>query len=150
MNSFKEIVFKYGRDGKTEVMEELTEIIDEFVEDIREHEEEKADEFILMVDLLLNPHFSKETSKYAVSKLKNKDGSIGEHWNKETTDRVLEEKGYDFNYCDWYYVLNMIYSDYYKSGRSDDTYIELAYDFLEDKDAPEDKAKRYYKAMLTN
>ena len=26
----------------------------------------------------------------------------------------------------------------------------IAYDFLEDKDAPEDKAKRYYKAMLTS
>lgn len=41
----------------------------------------------------------------------------------------------------------MIYSDYYKSGRSDDTYIELACDFIDDVDAPEDKVKRYWKAM---
>lgn len=147
MTSFKEVVFKHGRDGKTEVMEALTEMMDDFVEEVREHHKEKAEEFVAMVDLLLNPHFTKETAKYAVSKMKNKDGSIGEHWSRETTDRVLEAKGYDFNPCDWYVALNMIYSDYYKSGRSDDTYIELAYDFLADEDGPKDKMKKYYRAM---
>lgn len=150
MNSFKEIVYKYGRDGKTETMEELTELVDDFVEEVKELHKEKAEDFILMVDLLLNPHFSKKTAEYVVSKMKNKDDSYGEHWDYETTTRVLEAKGYDFKPCDWYYVLNMMYSDYYKSGRSDDTYIELAYDFLNDEDAPDGKAKRYYKAMLTN
>ncbi len=148
--TFQQLIDKYGRDGDVETMEHLTHKVDHFVEEVREKHPEMVEHFLIKVDLLLNPHFSKESSKYAVLKLKNKDGTTGEHWNKETTDRVLEAKGYDFNYCDWYYVLNMIYSDYYKSGRSDDTYIELAYDFLEDKDAPEDKAKRYYKAMLTN
>lgn len=147
MLSFKEIVYKYGREGKTEVMEELTEMVNDFVEEVKEHDKEKAEDFILMVDLLLNPHFSKETAKHVVANLKNKDGSTGEHWSYETTSRVLESKGYEFNPCDWYYVLNMIYSDYYKSGRSDDTYIEMAYDFLSDKDSPHNKAKRYYRAM---
>ena len=148
--TFQQLIDKYGRDGDIETMEHLTHKVAHFVEEVMEKHPEMVEHFLIKIDLLLNPHFSKESSKYAVSKLKNKDGTTGEHWNKETTDRVLEAKGYDFNYCDWYYVLNMIYSDYYKSGRSDDTYIELAYDFLEDKDAPEDKAKRYYKAMLTN
>lgn len=44
--------------------------------------------------------------------------------------------------ADWHYVLNMIYSDYYKSGRSDETYIGLAKDFLDDPDAPDGKAKK--------
>lgn len=145
--TFQQLIDKYGRNGDIETMEHLTHKVDYFVEEVREKHPEMVEHFLIKIDLLLNPHFSKESSKYAVSKLKNKDGTTGEHWNKETTDRVLEAKGYDFNYCDWYYVLNMIYSDYYKSGRSDDTYIELAYDFLSDKDAPEDKAKRYYKSM---
>ena len=147
MNSFKDIVFKYGRHGKTEEMEELTEMVDDFVEDFKEHHKDKVDEFIMGVDLLLNPHFTKHTAHYAVSKMKNKDGSTGEHWSKETTSKVLESKGYDFDPCDWYVALNMMYSDYYKSGRSDETYIELAYDFLSDVDAPKDKMKRYYRAM---
>lgn len=75
--------------------------------------------------------------------------TMGEHWNYDTTEKVLYSKGYDFDDADWYYALNMIYSDYYKykSGRSDDTYIELAHDFLSDSDAPKNKAKRYFLAM---
>lgn len=149
MNSFKEIVYKYGRDGKTESMEKLTEMVDDFVEEVKEKHYDKVEDFLIQVDLLLNPHFTKYSAHYVVSKFENKDGSIGEHWSRETTDKVLESKGYDFNPCDWYYVLNMMYSDYYKSGRSDETYIELAYDFLSDKDAPKDKAKRYYKSLIS-
>ena len=106
-----------------------------------------VDKFLMKVDLLVNPHFTKETAKYVVSMMDNKDGSKGEHWNYETTTKVLETKGWDFNPCDWYYTLNMIYSDYYKSGRSDDVYVDLAKDFLDDIDGPDDKAKRYYLAM---
>lgn len=147
MTKFKELVYKYGRDGKTEEMEHLTEMVDDFVEEVKEHHKERVEDFLIEVDLLLNPHFSKETAKYAVSMMKNKDGSVGEHWDYGTTTRVLDSKGYDFDPCDWYVALNMIYSDYYKSGRSDDTYIEMAYDFLSDEDAPAHKMKRYYKAM---
>ena len=75
--------------------------------------------------------------------MKNKDGSMGEHWNYDTTTKVLEAKGYDFKPCDWYYVLNMVYSDYYKAGRTDDTYVEMAYDFLNDVDGPKHKAKKW-------
>lgn len=147
MTSFKELVYKYGRDGKTEVMEHLTEMVDDFIEEAKEHHKDEVEHFLIDVDLLLNPHFSKESAKYAVSRMKNKDGSTGEHWDYNTTTRVLESKGFDFNPCDWYVALNMVYSDYYKSGRSDDTYVELAYDFLSDEDAPTHKMKRYYKAM---
>ena len=145
--TFQKLIDEYGRDGDIETMEHLTHKIDHFVEEVKEKHPELVEHFLVKIDLLLNPHFSKDTAKYAVSKLKNKDGSSGEHWNYETTTKVLDSKGYDFHVCDWYYVLNMIYSDYYKSGRSEDTYIELAYDFLDDVDAPDDKAKKYYKAM---
>lgn len=147
MKTFKDLVFEYGRGGNTEQMEHLTHKINWFVEQVYEENPELVKHFLTKVDLLLNPHFTKETSMYVVSKFKNKDGSFGEHWSYETTNRVLEQKGYDFNSFDWYVVLNMIYSDYYKSGRSDDTYIEFAYDFLNDKDAPAGKIKKYYLAM---
>lgn len=149
MTTFRKLIDEYGRNGDVEAMEMLTCKIDHFVEDVRSKHPELVEYFLLKIDLLLNPHFTKDTVKYAVSQMKNKDGSVGEHWSKEITDRVLESKSYEFNHCDWYYVLNMIYSDYYKPGRSDEVYIELAYDFLSDKDAPKDKAKRYYKSLIS-
>ena len=145
--TFQKLIDMYGRDGDIETMEHLTHKVDHFVEEMREKHPDKVERFLVKIDLLLNPHFTTETSRHAVSEMKNKDGTTGEHWGRDVTDKVLEAKGYDFRHCDWYYVLNMIYSDYYKTGRSDETYIEMAYDFLSDKDAPNDKAKRYYRAM---
>lgn len=145
--TFRKLIDEYLDDADSDTMEALTDKINHFVEEVREHNEDMANKFLMKVDLLLNPHFTKETAKFAVSKMKNKDGSEGEHWSYETTSKVLRNRGYEHNEADWYFVLNMIYSDYYKSGRSEDTYIELACDFISDIDAPDDKAKKYYKAM---
>lgn len=147
MLSFEKLVNKYGREGSVEVMEKLTQKVDHFVEKVKEHEPELANHFLMKVDLLLNPHFTRESAEYAVSCMKNKDGSAGAHWSYETTEKVLYSQHLDFDEADWFYVLNMIYSDYYKAGRSDDVYIELAKDFLSDSDAPEGKAKKYFLAM---
>ena len=147
MHSFKDLVYKYGRDGDTETMECLTEKVNWFTEEVKMKEPELAHKFLMKVDLLLNPHFTEETAKHVVAKMVNKDGSRGEHWTYEQTSEVLNSQGFDFNEADWYYVLSMIYSDYYKSGRTTETYIEMAHDFLADSDAPEGKAKKYYWAM---
>lgn len=147
MMTFQKLIDKYIDTASDESMHKLTHKMDKFVEEVREKHPDMVEKFLMKVDLVLNPSFTKETAKYAVSKLKNKDGTMGEHWNYDTTEKVLYSKGYDFDDADWYYALNMIYSDYYKSGRSDDTYIELAHDFLSDSDAPKNKAKRYFLAM---
>ena len=44
--------------------------------------------------------------------------------------------------------MNMLYSDYYGAVPDNvESYFKMAKAFLEDKDAPEGKAFRYYKAM---
>lgn len=147
MMKYHELVKHHIEDASYEDMVELAKKTDDFVEEVREKHPEMVEKFLLKLELVLSPSFSKDTAKYAVAKMKNKDGTTGEHWDYATTTKVLESKGYDFKPCDWYYVLNMIYSDYYKAGRSDETYIELARDFLADVDAPEHKAKRYWSSM---
>lgn len=144
MMNFKDLINEYIHGLSDDDMNMLTYKINWFVEKVRMTNPELVDKFLMKVDLIVNPHFTKETAHYVVSGMNNKDGTTGEHWSYETTMKVMDG---DFNEADWYYVLNMIYSDYYKSGRSDETYIGLAKDFLDDKDAPEGKAKRYYKAM---
>lgn len=147
MTSFYELVNNYGRDGSVDVMEKLTHKVDWFTTKVAEKDPELVDHFLMKVDLLLNPHFTKETAEFAVSKMKNKDGTTGPHWTYDQAISVMKDEGYDFCEGDWYYVLSMQYSDYYKSGKSTESYVEDAYDFLNDIDAPEDKAKRYYWAM---
>lgn len=145
MMSFSEIVNTYGREGSVDVMEHLTHKVNWFTEKVRETNPQLVDMFLTKVDLLLNPHFTRATAEYVVSRLDNKDGTKGGHWSYEQTTSVMPDGLHE---ADWHYVLNMIYSDYYKSGRSDETYIGLAKDFLDDPDAPGCKAKKYYLAMV--
>lgn len=75
-------------------------------------------------------HLTEEMAKKAVSKMKNEDGTIGEHFTVDLSKVLADRNGVtwkNFNEFDWYYVLNMVYSDYYKLFGSDDSmYIKLA------------------------
>ena len=146
MHTYKDIVKKLSDTASKADMEKLTDLTSEFLESIKEKIPE-VEKLIMKIDLMLNPMFTRETAEYAVSKMKNEDGSEGGHWDYDTTTSVMKSKGYDFNPCDWYYVLNMVYSDYFSKDQPDDYYFKLAYDFLKDKDAPVGKAKKYFLAM---
>jgi len=93
-------------------------------------------------DWLLN-----DATKYMV----NEDGTIGPHWNVEQTTSVAKQNGISFdkfNEYDWNYVMNMMYSDYYGAVPNDTiSYVRLSRKFLEDKDAKEGKAFKYYLSM---
>lgn len=147
MTTYKEIVSTLSNSASKQDMETLTDITDHFIEEVRKSHPDDVNKLITKIDLMLNPKFTKETAEYAVSKMKNEDGTEGGHWDYDTTTSVLKSKGYDFNPCDWYYVLNMVYSDYFAKDQPDDYYFKLAYDFLKDKDAPVGKAKKYFLAM---
>ena len=72
--------------------------------------------------------------------MKNKDGTVGEHWSYEQTSTLAEKH----NKCDFYAVLNMVYSDYYNPRFDTNTYVALARDWLDDKDVGEGKTLKYY------
>lgn len=146
MTTYKEIVEKLSDTATKADMEKLTDLTSDFLESIREKVPE-VEKLIMKIDLMLNPMFTRETAEYAVSKMKNEDGTDGGHWDYDMTTSVMKSKGYEFNPCDWYYVLNMVYSYYYSKDSQDDYYFKLAYDFLKYKDAPVGKAKKYFLAM---
>ena len=99
--------------------------------------------------MIYGEHFNEETAKKAVSCMVNDDGTTGEHWNIEETTAVAKQNNItfgSFNQFDWYYTLNMIYSDFSKVfGSNTEMYIKVAKSWLEDKDAPKGKAYKYYK-----
>ena len=96
-------------------------------------------------------HFTKWLLDKALCCMSNEDGTKGGHWTVEQTTSVAKNAGITFehfNEYDWNYVMNMVYSDYYKQGGTNTNfYIEMAKSFLMDKDAPKGKALRYYLAM---
>lgn len=146
--TYKGILDKYIQTSSPEDMKYLAIITDDFIEEVRRYKPECVDKFLMKVDLRLNPHFDRSTADYAVSNMRNRDGSVGQKWSYDETTKVLSAKGYKFNPADWYYVLNMKYSDEWEQGKTSEEYIKSAYMFLDDVDAPEDKAKRYFLAMI--
>lgn len=93
-------------------------------------------------------HFTEWLVERATSSMINEDGTTGRHWTVEQTTSVAKSNGIvfeHFNEYDWNYTMNMIYSDYYGSVTNDTSnYVKLARKFLEDRDAPEGKALKYY------
>lgn len=97
-------------------------------------------------------HFSEWLLKKALKDMKNEDDSTGGHWSVEQTTNYAKANGVAFNKYneyDWNYVMNMIYSDYYGAINNDiSSYFKLAKKFIDDKDAREGKAFKYYIAMM--
>ena len=118
----------------------------------RNVDEETYDDIeLLLYKDVYGYHFTKWLLEKAYCCMENEDGTKGAHWSLEQTNNVAKNNGVTFehfNEYDWNYVMNMMYSDYYKAGGSDvNFYVELAKAFLMDKDAPEGKALKYYLAM---
>lgn len=90
-----------------------------------------------------------ESIKQAVSEMINAGGTTGEKWSKERTDEAARIVGITENLWDFYYVINMYYSDYNTVIGEDITMAaKLSKAFIEDVDVPEGKAYRYYKYVV--
>lgn len=135
----------------TEDVNVLKDIALNLADALNELSPDKYNELVLQLHTKINGyHFSKETLELATSRLKNEDGSTGAHWTVEQTTAVAKNLGIDFantnyNEYDWSYVMNMLYSDYFGVISNEaSAYAKLARKFLEDKDAKDCKAFRYY------
>ena len=133
-------------------LEQTKEFLDRSLRKVKLVDEEmyKDLEHELYIDVY-GYHFNAWLLKCALENMTNEDGTKGEHWNLEDTNSVAKQYGIEFthfNEYDWNYVMNMIYSDFYGSVSNETSaYVKLAKKFLQDKDAPEGKALKYYLAM---
>lgn len=91
-------------------------------------------------NLAYGPHLSRDMADEWTAHMHNKDGSSGPHWSYDQTSQLAEHR----NKEDFFAVLNMMYSDYFSNSFTQQQYIQLARDFIDDKDAPEDKTLRYF------
>lgn len=70
----------------------------------------------------------------------------GEHWNIDQTTNAMHELGYSLNPIEFYVVANMMYNDYYNLvDTNEELALQLAEDWLDDKDSIEEKLYDYWK-----
>lgn len=102
--------------------------------------------------IVYGPHFSEDLYNDAVKCLRNADGTTGPKWTEAQITEYATDRGIQFgknyNRFDFAYAMNMIYSDYFGVIPDEtENYFRLAKAFIEDRDAPEGKAWKYYVAM---
>lgn len=89
-------------------------------------------------EILFGPHFTRDIAEYKVGEMENQDGSRGQHWTFEQTTELAEDRGVIFdryNAADFYYMMNMWWSDHFKSTNGNiDLIFEQVMEKLDDKD----------------
>lgn len=135
--------------GNPEKMEKLTKIVDKMHDKLKKHcPSEYYDMLAEMHCAVYGPHFDEHTAKMAVADMHNVDGTEGEHWTMEQTNPIADQQGIT-NKCDFYYIMNMLWSDYYKVlGNDANLYIKMAKAYMEDPDGIEGKPFRMWLAQM--
>lgn len=96
---------------------------------------------------------TKEKAQQWVRKMKNSDGTTGEHWSFDQTSQVMKQRNIDCDPVEFYAAMNMLWSDYGKVAErfgvsNVDYWAEISKAFLMDKDAMEDKLALYYECIV--
>lgn len=101
---------------------------------------------------LCNSHFDEPTAELAFMEMKSKDtknSNKSPFWDKKQTEEIMEKsdiKAGDYNFYDFWFVLNMIRSDFFNPALKEtetDYYVEMAKEFLKDDDIKDPKGKAY-------
>lgn len=74
-------------------------------------------------------------------------------WTMEQTTAVMHQNGYSHKPCEFWVVMNMLFSDYGKtmikfSADKPEIWAALAHDFLDDPDTKPDKVGRYWRDVV--
>lgn len=139
--------------NKEELENKVDDTIEKYLNKIKRMDYHLYEEIIM--DLYIDvygEHFNKHMAHEAVSGMENEDGTTGEHWSLDETTRLMAQYKMTseyYNDYDFYYVMNMLYSDFYGVvGNDITTYLKLAKYWLCDKDVAEGKALRYYMKVV--
>lgn len=99
-------------------------------------------------EIAYGSHFDEELSKMAVSKMKNTDGTSGGYWTYEQASQLADQHGIHEK-GDFYYVMNMLHSDYAEILGSDvNNYVRMAKAYMCDPDAPDGKVLKLWVAGM--
>lgn len=147
MHSYKEYWNRIiGDDAKERAMEE---ILCDALEKLKVHCPELFYSTLYKLHCVLyGGHFDEALAKLAVSKMENVDGSTGEHWTMDQTNQFAEQQDIKHK-ADFYYVMNMLYSDFAKAvGNDTGIYIRMAKSYICDPDAAPSKVLDIWVAQM--
>lgn len=128
--------------GKIEDMHELSDILEDTMEDLKHYSEKTYKKYELdLYEMAYGCVLNREMAKDIVHNMK----PFGENWPIEQTNKMQQDYGLNFKDEDFYVVVNSAYNDYNDIFKENiDLYIKFAIDFINDEDAIKDKVYIYY------
>lgn len=145
MHKYSDYIKHIEKDAKKEQL--VAEIVCDHLEFVKRFMPEVYNRLMYEIHVIAHGHhFDEYLAKKAVAHMKNVDGTTGEHWCMEETNK-LADQNHIVDKCDWYYALNMMASDLYKVTSDTNTLVKLTKAlYFEDPDAPEGKVFRQWVA----
>ena len=129
--------------GKIEDMEELSDMLEDTMEIIKDYDEKCYKEFEMkLYKMAYGDHLNKSMAQDIVNKMR----PYGMRWNIEETESMQRQRGLeDIPKADFFVVINSAYNDYKDIfGEDLEGYIRFTIDFIKDEDAKEGKVFKYF------
>ena len=143
----EEYIEKIVDNGKIEDMEELSDMLEDTMEIIKDYDEKCYKDFEMkLYKMAYGNHLNKSMAEDIVNKMR----PFGKHWDYEETKNLQEQRGInDIDPIEFFVVINSAYNDY-KDIFSEDIegYIRFTIDFIKDEDAKEGKVFAYFTQIV--
>ena len=139
----EEYIEKIVDNGKIEDMQELSDMLEDTMEIIKDYDKECYKELEMkLYKMAYGNHLNKSMAEEIVHKMR----PYGERFSFEETRNLQEQRGInDIDPIEFFVVLNSAYNDY-KDIFSEDIegYIRFTIDFIKDEDAKPNKVFKYF------
>lgn len=141
--NIEEYIERIVDNGKIEDMEELSDMLEDTMEIIKDYDEKCYKEFEMkLYKMAYGNHLNKSMAQDIVNKMR----PYGMRWNIEETENLQRQRGIeDIPKADFFVVINSAYNDYKDIfGEDLEGYIRFTIDFIKDEDAKEGKVFKYF------
>lgn len=141
--NIKKMIKKIVDDGNVDEMYELSDILDEVMQDIKDYSSEKYKDYEMkLYKMAYGCNLSEDMAEDIVSNMQ----PYGQKWSMQETRQLQDEYGLmDINPIDFYVVINSAYNDYRELFRDNiDMYVGFTRMFINDEDAKKDKVFKYF------
>lgn len=139
----EEYIEKIVDNGKIEDMQELSDMLEDTMEIIKDYDKECYKDFEMkLYKMAYGNHLNKSMAQDIVNKMR----PYGMRWNIEETESLQRQRGIeDIPKADFFVVINSAYNDYKDIfGEDLEGYIRFTIDFIKDEDAKEGKVFKYF------
>lgn len=145
----EDYIEKIVKDGSIEEMEQLSDMLEDLLEMIKEYDPKCYKEYEMQ---LYKMAYGMKLNKPMAEKIVSNMKPYGKRWSLEETQRIQDDYGiHNIDDIDFFVVINSAFNDYRDLlGDNVENYVKYTIDFIQDEDAKANKVFLYYITIAEN